>query len=103
MYPSFRSPPLGLSFHDQFAFQHIGSTAAALIQLLLYTITSLLDTHPFVIVYTLDFPKAFDTVRHSSVLNKFSKMNLPDNIYNWIEIFYRDHSHCIRFGDKVSQ
>ena len=81
IYPSFQSPPLELSFHDQFAFQPTGSTVAALIQLL-HTISSLLDTHPYVIVYALDFFKAFDSVRYSSVLNKFPKMNLPDNIYN---------------------
>ena len=56
-----------------------------------------------VIVYALDFSKAFDRVHHSSVLNKFSKINLPDNIYNWIENFFRDHSHCTRFGDEVSK
>ena len=66
-----------------------GSTAAALIQLL-HTITSLLDTRPYVIVYALDFSKAFDSVRHSSVLNTFSKMNLLDNMYNWIENLFRD-------------
>ena len=97
-----RSPPPGLSFHDQFAFQPTGSTTAALIQLL-HTITTLLATHPYVIVYALDFSKAFDSVRHSSVLNKYSRMNLSDNIYNWIENFFRDHSHCTRFGDGVSQ
>ena len=30
-------------------------------------------------------------------------MNLPDNIYNWIENFFRDHSRCTRFGDEVSK
>jgi len=102
IYPSFQSSPLGLSFRDQFAFQPTGSTTAALIQLL-HTITSLLDTHPYVIVYALDFSKAFDSVRHSFVLNKFSNMNLPDNIYNWIENFFRGHSHCTRFGEDVSK
>ena len=54
-------------------------------------------------MYALDFSKAFESVRHSSALIKFSKMNLPDNIYNWIENFFRDRSHCTRFGDEVSQ
>src|SRR5664279_2190384 len=67
IYPSLRSPPPGLSFHYQFAFQPTGSTTAALIQLL-HTITTLLATHPcYVIVYALDFCKAFDSVHHSSV------------------------------------
>jgi len=33
-------------------------------------IMTLLATQPYVIVYALDFCKAFDGVRHSSVLNK---------------------------------
>ena len=28
---------------------------------------------------------------------------MPDNIDNLIENFFLDHSHCIRFGDGVSQ
>ena len=31
-------------------------------------------------------------------------LNIPDNIYNWVESFFRDHQHCTRFGgDAVSQ
>ena len=55
------------------------------------------------IVCALEFFRAFNSMRHSSVLNKFSKMNLPDNIYNWIEQFFGNHSHCTRFGDEVSK
>ena len=66
------------------------------------TITSLLASHPYVIVSAVELPDEFDSVRHSSVLNTYSGMNLHDNIYNWIENFFRDHSHCMRFGDKVS-
>ena len=51
----------------------------------------------------LDFSKAFDSVRHSAVLEKYSLLNIPDNIYNWVESFFRDHQHCNRFGDAVSQ
>ena len=28
---------------------------------------------------------------------------MPDNIYNWIESFLRDHSHCNKFGNEVSE
>jgi hypothetical protein len=102
IYPSLHSPPPGLNFSDQFAFQPTASTTAALVHLL-HTITTLLDTNPYVTVYALDFSKAFDSVRHSTVLEKFSRLKMPDNIYNWVEAFFRDHSHCTRFGDSVSQ
>ena len=93
IYPSLQSPPPGLSFVDQFVFQPTGSTTAALIQLL-QTVTTLLETNPYVIVYALDFSKAFDSVCHSQLLEKFSRLKLPDNVFNWIESFFRDHSHC---------
>ena len=67
---------------------------------LFHTISTLLESNPYVIVFALDFSKAFDTVRHSAVLDKFSQLILPDYIYNWIESFFRGHSHCTKFGHE---
>jgi hypothetical protein len=53
-------------------------------------------------VYALDFSKAFDSVRHSAVLNKFSRLSIPDHVYNWIEAFFRNHSHCTKFDGEIS-
>jgi hypothetical protein len=101
IYPSFQFPPPNLSFKDQFAFQPTASTTVALIHLL-HTITTLLDTNNYVIVYALDFSKAFDSVRHSTLLDKYLQLEIPDNIYNWIESYFRDHLHCTKFGNEVS-
>ena len=92
IYPALSIPPSSLSFSDQFAFQPSASTTAALIHLL-QSIASLLKTNDFVIVYALDFSKAFDSVRHSTVLSTMSLLDIPDNIYNWIESFFHEHSH----------
>jgi len=54
IYPSFQAPPPNLSFLDQFAFQPTASSTAALIHPL-RTITTLLQTNHYVIVYALDF------------------------------------------------
>ena len=51
---------------------------------LLSSLSYFLTTNPFVIVISLDFSKAFDTVRHSTLLNKFSQLDIPDHIYNWL-------------------
>jgi len=48
------------------------------------------------------FSKAFDSVPHAAVLNKYSHLNIPDNIYNWVVSFFQDHSHNTRFGNQVS-
>ena len=51
----------------------------------------------------LDFSKAFDSVRQSTVLKKYSFLDLPDNIYNWIVEFFRDRKHCTRFNETTSK
>jgi len=30
-------------------------------------------------------------------------LNIPDNVFNWIESFFRDHSHCTKFDSEVSE
>jgi gmma-aminobutyric acid receptor subunit gamma/cGMP-dependent protein kinase 2 len=102
IYPSLNYPPLGLKFTDQFAFQPTGSTTAALIQLL-HFVTTMLERNPYVIVYAIDFSKAFDSVRHNEMLCKFSRMELPDNVYNWLVDFFCERTHCTRYNDKNSQ
>jgi len=71
----------------QYAFRPTGSTSAAVISLL-HTITNLLQSNPFVIVISLDFSKAFDTVRHSTLLAKMAQLELPIPVYNWIVDFF---------------
>ena len=93
LYPAFLSPPPTLSFGDQFAFRPTGSTTAALIQLF-HTITTMLTTNPYVIVICLDFSKAFDTVRHTTLLEKLAQLDLPEHVYNWLADFFSGHSHC---------
>jgi hypothetical protein len=71
LYPTFLSPPPTLSFSDQFAFRPTGSPCAAIISLL-NIITSMLLSNPSVAVISLDFSKAFDTVRHFTLLEKMA-------------------------------
>ena len=94
------APPT-LQFADKFAFRPTGSTTAAIISLL-HSIINLLSSEPYVIVISLDFSKAFDTVRHSSLLHKLAQLDLPDNIYNWLNDFFDHQSHCTVFRDQQS-
>jgi len=78
-------PDYSYLFQDQFVFRP-GSTRAALIYLL-HALTELLQTHDYVHVIALDFSKAFDGVRHHSLLSLVSKLAdfpLPDYLHNWI-------------------
>jgi len=62
----------------------------------------MLSVGPFVRVFALDFTKAFDMVRHSTLLEKMASLNLPDEVYNWILHFFTGRSHATRFAGVVS-
>jgi len=102
IYPAFLNPPQNLTFADQFGFRPTGSTTAALIYLL-HNITDLLSTNPFVIVIALDFSKAFDTVRHSSLLQKISHLPIQDHVYNWFVDYFNDRAHSTTYRGYSSQ
>ena len=91
-----------VQFADQFAFRPTGSTTTAAIIALLHTVINLLSTEPYVIVISLDFSKAFDSVRHSRLLHKFAQLDLPDHIYHWLANFFYNHSYCTIFQDQQS-
>jgi hypothetical protein len=101
LYPALLSPPPMLSFSDQFAFRPTGSTTAAIISIL-SIITNLLLTNAYVIVIAFDFSKAFDTVRHSTLLAKFAQLDIPDNVYNWLADFFSEHSHCTSYRGQTT-
>ena len=64
--------------------------------------TTLLKTNPFVTVIALDFSKAFDTVRHSELMSKFAKLDMPDVIHNWLVNFFTGRSHCTKYAGATS-
>jgi hypothetical protein len=101
LYPVLSTSPAHLNLDDQYAFRPTGSTAAALVSLL-QTVSVMLETQPYVRVIALDFSKAFDSVRHSTLLEKLSQLDLQDNIYNWIVDFVEGRAHCTRFNDEIS-
>ena len=95
------TPLSTLSFTDQYGFRPSVSTTAALIALL-HKVTEALETNQYVVVLALDFSKAFDTVRHCSLLEKVSQLDLPDNIYNWIANFYRAMHFSAKRGIAIA-
>jgi len=92
IYPAILKPPPTLSFSDQFAYRPTGSTTAAIITIL-HTVTQFLVSNTYVIVIAIDFSKAFDTVRHKTLLDKISQLDIPDKIFNWLVDFLAGHSH----------
>jgi len=101
IYPSFCQKFSDLIFSDQYAFRPSGSTTAAIVSIL-QTVTLLLESNPFVCVMALDFRNAFDCVRHYTLLQKMSQLNIPDCIYNWLVNYFSGHSHCTKCNGAIS-
>jgi len=101
IYPAFHKPPTSLTFNDQFAFRPTGSTTAAIITLL-HKLTHLLLSNRYVFIIALDFSKAFDIVRHHTLLDKMAQLDLPDYVYNWLVHFFEAHSHQTNYQDETS-
>ena len=58
-------------------------------------ITTLLITSPYVIVILLDSRKAFGTVRHSTLVEKMARLNIPTNAHNWLVDFSAITQYCV--------
>jgi len=41
----------------------------------------------------MDFFKAFDSVKHSTLAEKIAELTIKDNVYNWIVNFLTDRQH----------
>jgi len=86
-------PPPTLALSDQFAFRPTCSTSAAIISLL-HTDINLLQFNPFVVVISLNSLKAFDTVRHSTLLSKLAELDLPTPVIQLAGGLFSGHSHA---------
>jgi hypothetical protein len=101
IYPAMLDPPPELIFSDQYAFRPTGSATAALIAVI-DTVTELLRSGSVVVLISLDFSKAFDRIRHKTLLDKFDKLDIDDNIYAWLCSYFEDREHSTKFQDQVS-
>ena len=86
----------------QFAFRPTGSITAALIYLFHHLAHSL-KSHNSVHLIALDFSKAFDTVRHSTLAAKIASFPICDNVYNWIINFLADRQHQTKANGCISK
>jgi len=61
-----------------------------------------LVNNPYVIVIATDYSKAFDTVRHSTLLANMAQLDIPDCTYNWLVDFFNGHSHLTKYDEQTS-
>jgi len=50
---------------------------------LLHIVIQMLNTNSYVTITVSDFSKAFDAMRHVTLLEKLAALDLPDHVYNW--------------------
>ena len=62
----------------------------------------MLETNTHVHLISLDMSKAFDTVRHGSVLSKLAGLQIPDAVYNWVLNFLLRRSHTTKHKGTMS-
>ena len=41
---------------------------------------------------------SFHTVRHATLLQKLTQLDIPDCVYNWMVEFFSGYTHCTRFS-----
>jgi len=78
-----------------------GSNTAALIYLL-HTLTEFVPTYDYVHVIAHDFSKAFDSVRHHSLVSKLANFTLPDYLHNWMVNNLSGRQHQTKLDGSVS-
>lgn len=67
-----------LQLAEKYTFRSTGSTTTALVPILHHT-TVILKNNSYVTLVSLDFPKAFDSVKHSTLVQKLSQTGIHDN------------------------
>jgi len=54
-------------------------------------------------VFALDFSKAFDTVRHSTLMRKMARLALTRCHLQLDDRLFSSHSHCTKFDGSISE
>ena len=101
LYPALSGPEIEPMIKDQFAFRPTGSTTVALIDLF-QQLTILLQRNEYVMLVSVDFTHAFDTIRHQTLVEKMAVIYLPNHIYNWMAAYFHQRGHVTKILDVIS-
>lgn len=50
----------------------------------------------------IDYSKGFDTLRHSTLLEKLDNSGVRGPLLRWCEDYFRDRSYCVKIGSVCS-
>ena len=89
-----------LSNH-QHAYRKSHSTKTCLFEVVNY-LYRLIDQKKYTAIVSLDLSKAFDSINHSLILKKLSKMNLSENTLLWVESYLTNRKQRTKFQSFIS-
>ena len=64
--------------------------------------TPVLEEHKYVHLIELDFSKAFDSVRHSTLIKKITPFPIPSNVHSWLVEYLNSRQHCTNYKSVIS-
>ena len=86
---------------NQHAYRSKHSTKTCLVELLNY-IYKLLDLKRFCAIVSLDLSKAFDSISHSLMLHKLSKLGYGENCLKWVKSYLCERKQRTKFKSFTS-
>ena len=68
----------------------------------MHTITLLIQNHEYVHLIGLDLSKAFDSVRHFTLIQKLSQFPIPSCVHNWMIEYLDTKQYCTKYNSIIS-
>ena len=85
----------------QHAYRSMHSTLTCLVEVLNH-IYKMIDQKRCIAVASLDLSKAFDSISHTLILHKLSKLGIGEECLNWIKSYLKDRKQRTKFKNFTS-
>lgn len=87
---------------NQHAYRRLHSTITCLVEVLDY-IYRLFDNKRYCAIVSLDLSKAFDSISHTLLLHKLTKLGLGEGVINWTRSYLKDRKQRTKFKHFTSK
>ena len=61
-----------------------------------------LSRHNSVIIASIDFQRAFDSLSHAKLIHKLTNYGISGNLLFWLQSFLTNRTQCVRVGQSLS-
>src|SRR6218665_2492536 len=77
------------------------SSTSALIALF-QQLSDMLQNNEYVMLVSMDFSRAFDTIAHQPLVQKMKDLDLPGTIFKWLASYFNNRGHITKLHNVVS-